>query len=124
MMHIKNYSFFLFTTLMLFAFPSCADRKKDVAMSSILTNKKNNHEIQLYVYTSCPYCKKVTAYLKSSGNLDKVTIIDASKSQNLQELKRLNNNNTQCPFLYDQEKNIKMLESLDIIEYLKKRFAK
>lgn len=80
--------------------------------------------IKLFVYPRCPYCIKVINYLKSSNNQDKVQIIDVTQAQNLQELRQLNNNNTQCPFLYDQEKNVKMLESLDIIEYLKKRFEK
>lgn len=112
----------LFSISILFTFPSCADGKKDAVVSSILNNKKNISSVQLYVYHSCPYCKKVVQYLKSSGNESKVQIIDASKPENLQELLHLNNNNTQCPFLYDPEKNVKMLESLDIIEYLKKRF--
>jgi glutaredoxin len=122
MIKLNKYLISLFSISILFTFPSCADSKKDIAVGTMLNNKKNLTSIQLYVYHACPYCKRVIQYLKSSGNENKVQIIDASKQENLRELKRLNNNDTQCPFLYDPEKNVKMLESLDIIEYLKKRF--
>lgn len=124
MIKSNKYLISLFSISMLFTFSSCADSTKDITVSTVLNNNKNITSIKLYVYPSCPYCQKVINYLKSSGNSGKVEIIDASKYQNLQELKRLNNNNTQCPFLYDLEKNVKMLESLNIIEYFKKRFAK
>lgn len=119
----KKYLLSLFATLILSTFPSCADTKKDVTMSTLLPRKNKLEQIALYIYPHCPYCKRVVEYLKTSGNENKIRIVDASKPENLQELKKLNNNNTQCPFLYDPEKNVKMLESLDIIEYLKKRLA-
>jgi glutaredoxin len=122
MIQLNKYLIGLFSVSILFTFPSCADSKKDVAVSTVLNDQKNSASIKLYVYHTCPYCKRVVQYLKSSGNESKVQIVDASKLENLQSLKQLNNNNTQCPFLYDPEKNVKMLESLDIIEYLKKRF--
>ena len=84
-----------------------------------------NHEktnIKLYSYPNCPYCKKVINYLKSINKLDNITIVDVSNRANMQELLAINNNNTQCPFLYDPEKNVKMLESDDIIKYLSTRF--
>ncbi len=122
MIKLNKYLISLFSISILFTFPSCADSKRDVAVGSMLSNKKNIASVKLYVNHSCFYCKRVIQYLKSSGNENKVEIVDASKRENLQELKRLNNNDTQVPFLYDLEKNVKMLESLDIIEYLKKRF--
>lgn len=120
----NNYFLHLFSLSLFLVFPSCADNKKEVAVSSMMHTTKNLPQLKLYVYHSCPYCKRVIQYLKNSGNETKVQILDASKLENLIELKKLNNNDTQCPFLYDVEKNVKMLESLDIIEYLKKRFAK
>lgn len=123
MVHDKKYFLNLFFVVGLCTFSSCADIKKDVTVSTLATHQKKTSSVKLFIYPSCPYCKKVVNYLKSSGQINKVEIIDATKRTHLDELKRLNNNNTQCPFLYDPEKNVKMLESLDIIEYLKKRFV-
>ncbi len=122
---MKNYKKnlkYLFSFLIFFTFSSCTDLKKGIIVNSLKKNKRNHSQIILYIYPQCPYCKRVMNYLKSSGNEDKVLIMDASDRNNLQKLRQLNNNNTQCPFLYDPEKNVKMLESLDIIAYLKKRF--
>ena len=121
MIKVHTYFINLFLISIFFSFPSCANNKKAVTMGTMLQDKRNVPQIKLYVYHTCPYCKKVIQYLKTSGNEQKVEIVDASRPENLQELKRLNNNNTQCPFLYDLEQNIKMLESMDIIAYLKKR---
>lgn len=78
--------------------------------------------IKLYTYPNCMYCKKVITHLRSHNYLNKVTIIDVTNKANMQELLAINNGNTQCPFLYDLQKNIKMLESDDIIKYLSTRF--
>jgi hypothetical protein len=78
--------------------------------------------IKLFVYKNCPYCHKVITALKNSGNLGKVTVLDVAVPENMAELKALNNNNTQCPFLHDVDKNVKMLESSDIIKYFSTRF--
>lgn len=121
MKYEKKYLLGVLSGLLLFVLPSCADTKKDVAMSTLLPHEKADKKIMLFVYHSCPYCKKVINYLKQSGNLEKVTIVDASKPDGFKELKRLGNT-TQCPFLYDAEKNVKMLESSDIINYFKTRF--
>lgn len=79
--------------------------------------------IKLFIYPSCPYCQRVMAYLRDSGNITKVAIIDASIPKYLAELKRLTNGNTQCPFIVDYEKNVMMHESQDIVKYFMKRFA-
>lgn len=79
-------------------------------------------KIKLFVYNECPWCKKVIAYLKQIHQLDKVTILDLSITNNMQELKTLNHGNTQAPYLFDESKNIGMLESSDIIQYFSTRF--
>ncbi|MBI2344711.1 glutathione S-transferase N-terminal domain-containing protein [Candidatus Dependentiae bacterium] len=124
MIYNKKKFMGLFLVIVLFTFPNCADTKKDVTVSTLLDNKRNTPEIKLFIYRSCPYCQRVINFLKSSNQEHKVQILDASQPAILEELRKLNNNNTQCPFLYDPEKNIKMLESLDIIEYLKKHLTK
>lgn len=78
--------------------------------------------IKLFIYPSCPYCQKVMTTLRDSGNMSKILILDASIPKYLAELKRLTNGNMQCPFIFDEEKNIKMYESKDIIKYFQKRF--
>jgi glutaredoxin 3 len=81
----------------------------------------SNKKIKLFVYNGCPYCKKVIKYLESINKLDKVTIVDAGKSDNLKELKKLSGD-SQCPYLSDEPKDVNMAESADIIEYFKTRF--
>ncbi len=128
------FSFICITTLI-----SCSNSykkesqsaEKEIVTGEIMKNKSTSlesesntekNQIKLYIYPSCPYCKKVINYLRSKNHLDKITIIDVTNKTNMQELLSLNKGNTQCPFLYDAEKNIKMLESDDIIKYLSKRF--
>ena len=77
--------------------------------------------IKLYVYKNCPYCKKVTSFLKKHNLADKVVTISADNSHAYSELQKLSRS-TQCPFLYDEVHNVKMLESADIIAYFKKIF--
>jgi len=79
-------------------------------------------QIKLFIYQSCSYCHRVIRALRLNGNLEKVLIMDVDIPENMVELKKLTNNNTQCPFIYDEEKNVKMHESQDIINYFSKRF--
>lgn len=81
---------------------------------------QENGKIKLFVYKNCPFCHKVINYIEKNGLNNKVVILEAT--ENMAELKRLNNGDTQCPFLVDEPKNIQMLESADIIKYLSTRF--
>ena len=77
--------------------------------------------ITLFYYPSCPYCHKVINFLKKINHLNDVALVNCDQPQNLALLIKLSNGR-QCPFLFDEEKNIKMLESSDIIQYLATRF--
>jgi glutaredoxin len=90
----------------------------------IMTTRIPNEQgkIKLFVYNGCPWCNKVIAYLKKINQIDKVTLLDLSNANNMQELKALNNGNTQAPYLLDEPKGIGMLESGDIIQYFSTRF--
>lgn len=116
----------LFSIISITTFIGCFDFNKNKNKEKVATGKimKNieKAQIKLYSYPNCPYCKKVINYLKSIHQLDKITVVDVTNKANMQELLALNSNNTQCPFLYDSERNVKMLESDDIIKYLSTRF--
>jgi glutaredoxin len=135
----QKKNLYVFSFICITTFISCSNSykkesqtaEKKIVTGKIMKNESNSlesesntekNQINLYVYPNCPYCKKVINFLRSKNHLDKITIIDVTKKTNMQELHRLNKNNSQCPFLYDVEKNIKMLESDDIIKYLSKRF--
>lgn len=85
------------------------------------TNKASTKVVKLYVYKNCPYCHKVINYLKKHGVADKVLIISADNVQGYAELQKLSQS-TQCPFMYDEINNVKMLESSEIIKYFTKLF--
>ncbi len=104
------------------AAPLFSTDEEKAEMATLTRNSKEEKDIKLFVYSRCPYCHKVINFLKEIGHLDDVTIIDAGTSANLTRLKELNNGNTQCPFLRIDSANISMLESTDIIAYLKKHF--
>lgn len=97
---------------------------KKITVGKVMKDQTNNEKsiIKLYIYPNCPYCKKVINFLRTKNNLEKITLVDVTNKTNMQELLEVNNGNTQCPFLFDTEKNIKMLESDDIIQYLSTRF--
>lgn len=72
--------------------------------------------INLYILPTCPYCKKVIDYLKTT-NLN-YNLFDINEEKNLDVLMKMGGKR-QVPFLFDNEKNITMYESSDIIEFLK-----
>lgn len=70
----------------------------------------------LYILETCPYCKKVMAFLDEKGV--KYNKVDITKKENEEALIKLGGKR-QVPFLVDSDRNIQMYESADIIEYLK-----
>lgn len=92
-----------------------------LATTSQTRTEQSTLSIKLYVFKNCPYCHKVINFLKNSGHLQDVVILDASQSQNYKDLVALSGD-SQVPFLYDEPRSKKMLESADIIEYFKTRF--
>ena len=70
----------------------------------------------LYIMETCPYCKKVLAFMDEKGiKCNKIDIADKSAEDALIQL----GGKRQVPFFVDKERNIQMYESGDIIEYLK-----
>ena len=70
----------------------------------------------LYIMETCPYCKKVMAFLDDKKiEYNKIDIADKSNEETLIRL----GGKRQVPFFVDKERNIQMYESSDIIEYLK-----
>ena len=73
--------------------------------------------IELYVMESCPYCKKVMKYFDE--NNIKYNKMDISNRENYDNLINLGGIE-QVPFLNDADRNVKMYESSDIIDYVSK----
>lgn len=72
--------------------------------------------LDLYILETCPYCKKVIAFLDDKGILyNKIDIENQTNEETLIKL----GGKRQVPFLVDKDRNIQMYESDDIIEYLK-----
>ena len=70
----------------------------------------------LYIMETCPYCKKVMAFLDDKKiEYNKIDIADKSNEETLIRL----GGKRQVPFFVDKERNVQMYESSDIIEYLK-----
>jgi|GEM_PF-2340598 len=76
---------------------------------------------QLFIYDECPYCDKVILFLKKHNLLDQVELVDVSLDANLELLKKISKK-TQVPYLVDQDAQISMPESSDIIEYFIKKY--
>ncbi len=74
--------------------------------------------IDLYISETCPYSIKVMNFLKENNmNFNKLDIADLQNYKKLIEL----GGKSQVPFLHDDDNNINMYESDDIINYLKCR---
>lgn len=69
----------------------------------------------LYMLDECPYCKKVKNHLDKKNISYKA--LNITDPVNLDELLHLGGEQ-QVPFLVDTDKNVKMYESEDIINYL------
>ena len=72
----------------------------------------------LYILETCPYSLKVMNFLNSNGI--KYNKKDITIPQNLEMLLKLGGMQ-QVPFLHDEENNVNMYESDDIIEYIKNK---
>jgi glutaredoxin len=72
--------------------------------------------LDLFILETCPYCKKVMDFLdKTKVKYRKIDISDKDSENSLIQI----GGKRQVPFLIDNERNIQMYESDDIIEYLK-----
>lgn len=72
--------------------------------------------LNIFILPTCPYCKKVIDYLKTTKL--KYNLLDINETYYLDELIQLGGKR-QVPFLFDNDKNVMMYESDDIIEFLK-----
>ena len=72
--------------------------------------------LDLYILESCPYCKKVLAFLEEHNM--KSNLIDIKNKTNEDSLIKLGGKR-QVPFLVDNDRSLQMYESADIVEYLK-----
>ena len=118
----KKLHLLAITSLLLL--PSCMNSNNECqnCKTAPLLETEEEKDIKLFIYSRCPYCHKVINFLKEIGHLDDITILDAGTSANLTRLKEFNKGNTQCPLLRHDSANVSMLESSDIIAYLKKHF--
>lgn len=72
--------------------------------------------LDLFILESCPYCKKVIKYMDE--NKIPYNKIDISNKESEESLIKIGGKR-QVPFLVDNDRNIQMYESADIIEYAK-----
>ncbi|MEM3127282.1 MAG: glutathione S-transferase N-terminal domain-containing protein [Candidatus Woesearchaeota archaeon] len=81
-------------------------------------------KIKLYQYSYCPFCAKVRNKINELNIQDKVELISIENSSELKEFVKKEAGKLQVPFLVDENKNIKMLESDDINDYLEQNYRK
>ena len=72
--------------------------------------------IELFILETCPYCKKVLNFLEDKDI--QYRLINIANKESEESLIKIGGKR-QVPFLIDNERNIQMYESDDIIEYLK-----
>ena len=80
--------------------------------------KKGDDMIDLYILENCPYSIKVMNFFKSHNIEYKKR--DITDPENLKLLIELGGKK-QVPFLHDDDNNISMYESEDIINYIKSK---
>jgi len=80
--------------------------------------------MKLYQYTNCPFCAKVRGKIEELGIKDKVEIISIENSAELKKFVEKEAGKLQVPFLVDESKGVKMLESDDINRYLEQNYGK
>ena len=72
--------------------------------------------IELFMLETCPYCQKVLNFLEDKDI--EYRLINIANKESEESLIKIGGKR-QVPFLIDNERNIQMYESDDIIEYLK-----
>jgi glutathione S-transferase len=77
--------------------------------------------LTLYYRPSCPYCKKVLAAAQLLGTTFHLKDIDAEE-MHATELMALGGKH-QVPFLVDEESDIKLYESDDIIAHITEKYS-
>ena len=76
--------------------------------------------LKLYVRTGCPYCAAVLRKLNEEGiPYEELNVSDPNVEKELIEL----GGKRQTPFFHDEENNVKMYESGDIIDYLDEHYT-
>ena len=76
--------------------------------------------IELYQIERCPYCVKVRDKLTELGL--SYIIHNRTNPETAKKMVELGGS-TQVPFLVDQEKNVKLYESDDIVGYLEEHYS-
>ena len=72
--------------------------------------------LDLFILESCPYCKKVMKFFDEKEiKYNKIDITNKASEESLIKI----GGKRQVPFLVDNDRNIQMYESDDIIEYAK-----
>ena len=72
--------------------------------------------IELFILETCPYCQKVLNFLENKDI--HYRLINIANKESEESLIKIGGKR-QVPFLVDNERNVQMYESDDIIEYLK-----
>ena len=72
--------------------------------------------LDLFILETCPYCKKVMKFFDEKEiKYNKIDITNKASEESLIKI----GGKRQVPFLVDNDRNIQMYESDDIIEYAK-----
>ena len=80
--------------------------------------------IQLYFDPVCPFCARVIAHLEEKQiPYEKKQIALRADSETKRELVELGGR-PQVPFLHDPEREVRMYESQDIVDYVDLHYAK
>ncbi len=77
--------------------------------------------IELFQAEKCPYCEKVRKKLNELG-VSFVAHCPWNDEEQKERQMRLGGDNM-VPFLYDEEEDVAMYESDDIVEYLEERYG-
>jgi glutathione S-transferase len=76
----------------------------------------------LYYKTTCPYCRKVLRFAETAAI--KLELRDIYSDPQIMEDLITSGGKRQIPYLVDEENNVAMYESEDIIEYLKANYVR
>lgn len=77
--------------------------------------------LTLYYKPTCPYCQRVLGEAEDMGV--QFNLKDIASDETLAEELIEKGGKRQVPFLVDEEKNVSMYESNDILKYLEEHFA-